>query len=56
MPTDDEIKELLIECKWSNWITDYDGHKGVNGYVAFCFLWFSIRQTYNFFVNIAKKC
>lgn len=34
MPTDDEFEDLLTKCQWSDWITDYEGHKGVNGYIV----------------------
>ena len=34
MPTADEFEELLTKCQWSDWITDYEGHIGVNGYVV----------------------
>lgn len=34
MPTVEQFQELLTKCQWSDWITDYDGHKGVNGYIV----------------------
>ena len=35
MPTKDQVNELLTakSCVWSDWITNYKGIKGLNGYI-----------------------